>query len=139
MRHQSYSQLNHRVIVLQHKCIEPLGESKSDYQIFLGLAKRLGLSAVFTEGMTEIDWCKRIFEGSDVSQYISWKEFLKKGYYVVPAEKEKLRAPTAYRWFYEGRKKDVPEPHPLPGRLFRDLARRPANPERQVRVRAREP
>ncbi len=111
---QFYSQLNHRVVVFQHKCIEPLGESKSDYQIYTGLAKRLGLSAVFTEGMTEIDWCKRIFEGSDISQYISWKEFLKKGYYVVPAEKEKLRAPTAYRWFYEGRKKDVPEPHPLP-------------------------
>ena len=28
------NQLNHRVIALQHKCIEPLGESKSDYQIF---------------------------------------------------------------------------------------------------------
>ena len=32
----------------------------------------------------------------------------------LPAENPKLRAPTAYRWFYEGRKKDVPEPHPLP-------------------------
>jgi trimethylamine-N-oxide reductase (cytochrome c) len=32
----------------------------------------------------------------------------------VPTPPEKLRAPTAYRWFYEGRKKDVPEPHPLP-------------------------
>ena len=109
-----FSQLNHRVIVMQHKCIEPLGESKSDYQIYTGLAKRLGLSAVFTEGMTEIDWCKRIFEGSDIAQHISWSKFLKKGYFVVPNPQEKLRAPTAYRWFYEGRKKDVPEPHPLP-------------------------
>lgn len=112
--HQFYSQLNHRVVVLQHKCIEPLGESKSDYQIYLELAKRLGLSAVFSEGMTELDWCRRIFEGSDLSAHISWKQFLKKGYYVVPAEHPKLRAPTAYRWFYEGRQKDVPEPHPLP-------------------------
>jgi trimethylamine-N-oxide reductase (cytochrome c) len=109
-----FSQLNHRVVVLQHKCIEPLGESKSDYQIYTGLAKRLGLSAVFTEGMTEIDWCRRIFEGSDIAQHISWSKFLKKGYFVVPNPQEKLRAPTAYRWFYEGRKKDVPEPHPLP-------------------------
>ena len=30
-----YSMNNHRVISLQHKCIEPLGESKSDYEIFL--------------------------------------------------------------------------------------------------------
>jgi trimethylamine-N-oxide reductase (cytochrome c) len=33
---------------------------------------------------------------------------------VVPEEREELRAPTAFRWFAEGRKKDVPEPHPLP-------------------------
>jgi trimethylamine-N-oxide reductase (cytochrome c) len=45
---------------------------------------------------------------------ISWKKLLKKGYYVVPAPKEELRAPCAYRWFAEGRKKDLPEPIPLP-------------------------
>jgi trimethylamine-N-oxide reductase (cytochrome c) len=64
--------------------------------------------------MTELDWCKRIFDGSDISSHISWSKFLRKGYYVVPAEKPALRAPVSYRWFYEGRKKDVPEPHPLP-------------------------
>ena len=45
---------------------------------------------------------------------ISWQKLLKKGYYVVPAEKEKLRAPVSFRWFFEGRKKDVPEAQPLP-------------------------
>ena len=109
-----HSQLNHRVILMQHKCIEPLGESKSDYNIFVELSKRLGFSALFSEGCTELEWCKRIFKGSDLSDHISWKEFIKKGYYVVPAEQPKLRAPTAYKWFYEGRKKDVPESHPLP-------------------------
>ena len=111
--HHGQMQLNHRVIVFQHKCIEPLGESMSDYEIFNGICKRLGLSAYFSEGMTELDWVKRQFDASDLSKAISWKEFLKKGYYVVPAEKEELRAPTAYRWFYEGRLKDVPEPHPM--------------------------
>jgi trimethylamine-N-oxide reductase (cytochrome c) len=33
---------------------------------------------------------------------------------VVPTEKEELRAPLSWNWFYEGRKKDVPEPMPLP-------------------------
>lgn len=107
-------QLNHRVIGLQHKCIEPLGESRSDFQIFLDICKRLGLSAYFAEGRTELDWCKMLFEASDVAKHISWREFRRKGYFVVPAEKESLRAKTAYRWFAEGRKKDVPEPHPLP-------------------------
>ena len=47
------------MIHMQHKCIEPLGESKSDFRIFLELAGRLGLSAVFSEGCTELDWCKK--------------------------------------------------------------------------------
>jgi len=110
----SFTQCNHRVICMQHKCIEPLGESKSDFRIFLELAKRLGLSALFSEGVTEFDWCKRLFCGSDLPQYISWKRFLKKGYYVVPAPKEELRDPVSYRWFAEGRAKDTPEVAPLP-------------------------
>ncbi|MGI9259339.1 MAG: molybdopterin-dependent oxidoreductase [Gammaproteobacteria bacterium] len=113
--HQFYNQVNHRVVTLQAKCIEPLGESKSDYQIFSELAQRMGLGLYFTEGCSEIDWVKRVFEASDVSQMISWKEFLRKGYFVVPADAPKARAPTAFKWFNEGRKKDVPEPHPLPG------------------------
>jgi len=34
---------------MQHKCIEPLGESKSDFQIFLDIAKRLGLGSAVSE------------------------------------------------------------------------------------------
>jgi trimethylamine-N-oxide reductase (cytochrome c) len=110
----AFTQCNHRVAVLQHKCIEPLGESKSDFQIFLDIAKRLGVGAGFSEGSTELDWCKRYFEATDLPKRISWKKFLKKGYYVVPAPSEKLRDPVSYRWFAEGRQKDTPELTPLP-------------------------
>jgi len=113
--HQGFTQMNNRVVLLQHKCIEPLGESKSDYQIFLDISKRLGLAAYYSEGMSDLDWVKRMFDGSDLPLKISWKDFMKKGYYVVPPPEEKLKAPVSFRWFYEGRKKDVPEPHPLPG------------------------
>lgn len=108
-------QLNHRVIAIQHKCIEPLGESKSDYQIFLDIATRLGLGAYFSEGMSELDWCRRIFESSDLPAHIGWKQFLRKGYFVVPPTPEALRAPRDMAWFREGRQKDTPEPYPLPG------------------------
>ena len=110
----NFNKLNHRIITLQHKCIEPLGESKSDYQIFLELSKRLGLSAYFSEGASELDWCKRTYHASDLPRVISWKKLLKKGYYIVPPAREALKAPCAYRWFAEGRKKDIPEPFPLP-------------------------
>ena len=113
--HDWVGQLNHRVIGIQHKCIEPLGESKSDYQIFHDICARLGHSAYFTEGHREIDWVKRLFDASDLPSGISWKKFCKKGYYVVPAEKEKSRPPVSYKWFADGKKKNVPEPQPLPG------------------------
>nr|MBC8507160.1 molybdopterin-dependent oxidoreductase [Chloroflexota bacterium] len=111
----AYGQLNHRVITLQHKCIEPLGESKSDYQIFLELSELLGVSNPFAEGTDELGWCKRMFDGTDLPKVISWKKIMKKGYYVVPAPPENQRPPVAYRWFAEGRKKDVPDMSPLPG------------------------
>jgi trimethylamine-N-oxide reductase (cytochrome c) len=121
----SFTQCNHRVIVMQHKCIEPLGESKSDFQIFLELSKRLGLSAMFSEGCTEFDWCRRLFDATDLPKVITWEEFLKKGYYVVPAPKEELRPPVSFRAFAEGRPKDTPEIAPLPsdyaGKVFEGL------------------
>jgi molybdopterin guanine dinucleotide-containing S/N-oxide reductase-like protein len=111
----AFTQCNHRVAVLQHKCIEPLGESKSDFQIFLELSERLGVAATFSEGSTELDWCRRYFEGTDLTTQISWKEFLKKGYFVVPAPSEEQRDPVSFRWYAEGRPKDTPELTPLPG------------------------
>jgi trimethylamine-N-oxide reductase (cytochrome c) len=110
----SFTQCNHRVAVLQHKCIEPLGESKSDYQIFWDLTKRLGLAAPFSEGMGELDWCKRLFDATDLPNHISWKNFLKKGYFVIPPPPENLRDPVSFRWFAEDRPKDTPELAPLP-------------------------
>ncbi len=110
----AFTQCNHRVAVMQHKCIEPLGESRSDHQIFLDLATRLGLGSMYSEGVTELDWCKRLFDATDLPQKTSWKAFLKKGYYVVPAPPVARRDPVSYRWFAEGRAKDTPELTPLP-------------------------
>lgn len=112
--HHAHLQLNHRVITLQHKCVGPLGESKSDYQIFLEILHRFGKGALFSEGCSELDWCKRIFDSSDLPKYISWKDFVRKGYYVVAPEPAETRDPAYMRWYAEGRHKDVPEPHPLP-------------------------
>ena len=114
--HHGQNQVNHRMVVLQHKCIEPLGESRSDYQIFLDILSRLGLGALFSEGgCTELDWCKRIFDASDLPTVISWRELLRKGYCVIEPGSPANHAPVEMRWFAEGRAKDVPEPMPLPG------------------------
>lgn len=109
--------LNHRMVVMQHKCIEPLGESRSDYDIFADLLHRFGLGAVFTEGCGELDWARRVFESSDAAGRVSWKRFVKKGYFVVPADNENARDPVEFRWFAEARPKDTPEPLPLPAQF----------------------
>jgi trimethylamine-N-oxide reductase (cytochrome c) len=108
-------QLNHRVFVMQHKAIEPLGESKSDYQIFADILERIGGAGMYTEGgHSELTWCKRVFDGSDLPKKISWKEFMKKGYYVLPPISEEQDYPTEMRWFTEGRAKDTPEMTTMP-------------------------
>lgn len=121
--HHNNSQLNHRIVTLQHKCIEPLGESKSDYQIYLEILQRLGLGAMFSEGCSELDWCKRVFDSTDLPKYISWKAFVKKGYFVIPAEPEETRDPVSMRWYAEDRKKDIPEPHPLPSQWSEEFGK----------------
>src|SRR5450756_2638858 len=56
------AQTNHRMVLLQKKCIEPLGESKSDYDIFAMFAERLGIGEIFTMGgKDEYQWVKDYF------------------------------------------------------------------------------
>ena len=102
----SHNQANHRVIVFQEKCIEPLGESKSDYEIFRLICERLNVGGVFSEGKTDLDWVKQMWNASDLPKVISWEEFISKGYYIVPVTGKAPSAP-AFRWFAEGREQDT--------------------------------
>jgi anaerobic selenocysteine-containing dehydrogenase len=101
---------NFRVVVRMKKCIEPLGESKSDYQIFSLLSKRLGFEAEYTEGNSEIDWARKFFEISDLPKFISWEEFDRKGYYIIDVPENRKSTPSL-RWFAEGRTCDTPDPN----------------------------
>lgn len=108
-----YSKCNHRIISLQKKCIEPLGQSKTDYEIFCEICKRMGVYDIYTDGgKTELDWVKQMFEASDLPKYISWEDFFKKGYFVVPLEDHK--STPALRWFAEDRVRDTPDWGPSP-------------------------
>ena len=92
----SYTQCNHRVIVLQSKCIEPLGESRSDYDIFAELAKRLGIYEIFSAGgKDEYDWTKQVFHATDLPNHVTWEEFAEKGYFVVPVNDKRDADPRA--------------------------------------------
>ena len=45
-----------------HKAIEPVGESRNDYDIFSGLAGRLGFLDAFTEGRDEKEWLRHLWD-----------------------------------------------------------------------------
>jgi anaerobic selenocysteine-containing dehydrogenase len=72
------------LIFKEDRCIEPLGESKSDYEAVAEVAKKLGLYAQFAGGKNEQTLIREGFEGSGVKEMVAWEDFLKKGYYVVP-------------------------------------------------------
>ena len=97
---------NWRIIVREQKCVEPYGESKSDYDIFTLIAEKLGQKELYTEGKTEDDWAEAYWNLSDLSQRCSWEEFNKKGYYIVPVPEDYEEHP-AFRWYYEDRDCDT--------------------------------
>ena len=61
------------------------------------MAKKMGMEMYmkFTEGgNTALDWVKKMFEVSDLSQYISWEEFEKKAIQITQQVKENQRQDT---------------------------------------------
>jgi molybdopterin guanine dinucleotide-containing S/N-oxide reductase-like protein len=91
---------NYKGGVYCKKAIEPMWETKSDYEICRLLAKKLGVEAEFTEGRSEEEWLKRLFQKSSLKDYISWEEFKKKGYHVFRFPDKWDRRP-GLRWYYE--------------------------------------
>ncbi len=90
---------NHDVAVYMKKCIEPLGESKSDYETLCAIADKLGLLNTYTEGKTVEDWIKFCFNGSSLPNFISYEDFKAKGYYVFKFPDTWPRNPGA-QWYY---------------------------------------
>ena len=72
------------------------------------LAERLGLKEEFTDGKTEIDWCKAFYDASDLSKVVGWEEFDSKGYHIINIPDDYKPTPSL-RWFYEGRSCDTPD------------------------------
>ncbi|NLO27244.1 MAG: molybdopterin-dependent oxidoreductase [Actinobacteria bacterium] len=100
---------NYRVVVREQKCIEPLWDSKSDYEIFALIFEKMGLRDEYTDGgKTEVDWVKGFFDACDLPKEVSWEEFNRKGYHIINI-KDDYEPTPGLRWFYEGRACDTPD------------------------------
>jgi len=95
---------------LEHRCIEPLGESKSDYEIVCMVAERLGLQEEYTGGRTVEEWIKEGFDRSGIPErgLLTWEEFKDRQYYVVPVDPDWESHPAGMYEFYVN-----PENNPL--------------------------
>jgi molybdopterin guanine dinucleotide-containing S/N-oxide reductase-like protein len=91
---------NHQIAIYYRKCIERIGQSMSDLEIYYNLAKKLGIYEELSEGNTEEDWIRKLFESSSLSKLTKYEDFKKKGYYIFPYP-ENYEPTPAFRWFYE--------------------------------------
>ena len=53
---------NDSTIVAMRQAVEPIGQARSDYEIFADLAARLGFADQFTEGRDEMDWLRHLYD-----------------------------------------------------------------------------
>ncbi len=97
-----------RSLFLEDKAVEPLGESKSDYEIVAAIAERMGLLKEYTQGRSVQEWIKFGFDTSGIQNYISWEKFKENKYFVIPTDKDWKKYPVGLSQFYKD-----PEKHPL--------------------------
>jgi molybdopterin guanine dinucleotide-containing S/N-oxide reductase-like protein len=97
-----------QVLMYQNKCIEPLGESKSDYEAVCMIAEKMGLLKEYTGGKTVEEWIKTGFDNSGVQGMIGYEEFKKKGYFVIPTKPDWKKQPAGLKNF-----SDNPDANPL--------------------------
>jgi trimethylamine-N-oxide reductase (cytochrome c) len=92
----------------EERCVEPLGESFSDYEVVCKIAERLGMLDEYTGGKTVPELIKLGYETSRVAHLVSWDDLCEKGYYVVPTDPDWEKIPAGLIEFYND-----PEKHPL--------------------------
>jgi molybdopterin guanine dinucleotide-containing S/N-oxide reductase-like protein len=96
-------------IMFQKQAIEPIGESKSDYEIVLEIARKLGKYDEVSQGKTVKEWIKYCYDLMGLPELINWEDFSKKGYYLFPAAPDWEKYPAGLIKFYTD-----PENNPLP-------------------------
>ena len=53
-------------IVPMKKIVEPVFEARSDFDIFADIAEKLGQGYAYTQGLTEMDWIRKIYEAAKI-------------------------------------------------------------------------
>ena len=87
-------------ILAMHRAIDPIGESRNDFDIFRALAKRLGYELAFTEDRDEMGWCQWVYDqvrASATSKGIAlpgFQQFWAEGFVELPPEYRETGQPV---------------------------------------------
>lgn len=96
------------VLYVEEQCIEPYGESKSDWECVCAVADKLGVLEEYTRGR-DVEKCIRdTFDASGAAGYIDYETFLEQEYVAAPFLENWEEEPPGFRLFYED-----PEANPL--------------------------
>jgi len=95
-------------MMLCEKAVEPIGESKSDYEIVLEIAKKLGFEEEVSENLTTANMQEKVFGYMGGERWLSWEEFKEKKYFLYQVATDWEDDLPGFRRFYED-----PEKFPL--------------------------
>ena len=96
-------------VLYMKKAVEPIGESKSDFEAVVEIAKKLGMENEVTEGFTVDELIKATYEGMSFDKIVSWEDFSKNDYIVLPVAENWEDGPAGLYSFYND-----PAANPLP-------------------------
>jgi anaerobic selenocysteine-containing dehydrogenase len=96
-------------IMIAEKAIEPIGESKSDFEIVVEMAKKLGYEEEVTGGQSIADMQKKVWGYMEGEKLVSWEQLCDKKYWMYHTKENWKDEPAGFRQFA-----DEPEKFPLP-------------------------
>ncbi len=100
-----------RFIIAMQKHIAPVGEARDDFAIFRDLAHRIGSEAAFTEGRSEMEWLRQMYDEYRAGlakrdmAIPPFETFWNDGYVELPVPEEDFVLFDAFR--------NDPQAHPL--------------------------
>ncbi|AGZ44807.1 molybdopterin-dependent oxidoreductase [Actinoplanes friuliensis] len=93
-------------LIAMQRADEPYAQARDEYDIFAGLAARLGYHDAFTEGRTSGEWVRHLYEGWRVDRGLpGFDDFWSAGEVVLPGRRENT---VLFEDFRAGRPLDTP-------------------------------
>ncbi len=82
------------------QAIKPVGDSKSDFECVVEIAKKLGMEKEVTIGRTVDQYVEGVYKGMNFDKITPWEEFQEKDYMVIPVSDNWKKLPAGLYEFY---------------------------------------